>query len=311
MQEPLAPRRDPPRGTKHPEAGHLTHAVSPSSTLPGRVPTPLALAGGEVAARLRGELAPARQAAWSFALSVWTHALEEAQLSGSAPGEVPLVASTDHVGRAVGLSQSAARSAAARLRAASILRPGRRLWLSGESLTPRVGLDLDWPAVLRAVEGDGVALAVCWAIASMPLACAGEWVEVSLPEIREESGYGETAVRRARTVLEERGLLQARRAEGGVSSYRFTARARGVVEAPAPPVATRAPAAVPDVQPVASPERKTVVYGSTPIQMPADTPAEVIVLDSGTRRVLMGALVVETAPDGTRQAWLDGIRLPG
>ncbi len=257
--------------------GFVTASPSRSFAAPRR----LDLSDTELLHRLSGLAPVLRRDAWAFAVALDAHQREAGDLSGS--DLAPAYSRPAQIGASAGLAAGKASDVAGLLRRVGALRPGRGLALAQAVQQPTIGARLDWPGLLRLLDGETAALLVCRTFALLIDGLPGAWVAVEIGDVARQSTYSVATARRARTGLEERGILQSRPMSGAATEYRFAPLAWGERES-------------------ASPENQ--IGGSAPPASTAavqETPAEGVVIEvRGVEvEVAPGAGRVRIEPDGS------------
>ena len=170
----------------------------------------------------------------------------------------------------------------------------------------------DWTAVLPLLRGAGAALSTARATAQAMREdgiSRLDWHTIAEGRLVELTGYAPSTVRRARARLEESGVLEVRRSDGGANAFRFRAAPLGQAPPPAtapvpPGRAEPAESKEPPVHPLAESggggQRLTI--NGTAVELPVGMPLQIapeiggaarLELDSQGRPVLrVGNLVI-------------------
>lgn len=241
--------------------------------------------------------------------------------------ELPL--ESESLTRVLGIKAAAVRSASENLRRAGVwdevrTQSGPKVRFS-EHVCERSSSwgFLDWPRILNALAGDFGAVLLARVYARKIPPPFAIWTAVSNAEVGSHADLGRDAVRRARAVLLERGILEARKSAGQSDELRFSefARGRGDRSAPIPgppsaPVVrttTEAPssASAPPSPGAPSPSESgiTLSVSGLSIAIPAGVGGRLEYLPDGSSRLHLGHLIVETDCGGVQTVYYGAVRL--
>lgn len=153
----------------------------------------------------------------------------------------------------------------------------------------------DWSAILPLLHGAGAALSTARATAQAMRedgVSRLDWHTIAEGRLVELTGYAPSTVRRARARLEEVGVLEVRRSDGGANAFRF--RPSPVDHRP-PPTADsaraadarpREPSAVAASHPTNSgAEAQRITINGTAIELPAGMPLQIAPEIGGAARI--------------------------
>lgn len=204
-----------------------------------------ALSDAAVLARLGSRDRREVREAWTLAVVIAAQAARRGLLSGEDMANVSHRLDPAVLARHTGLTAPAVRQGVQRLRDAAVLGRGGRL--SAVVLEQQVGPTLDWGHLVDAVGGQGDALLVCRAHASLTPSDPEQWTEIASAEVEAYVGCTGRTVRRCRTRLVEAGVVESRPTAGGVTGWRFARPAWTGLPDPVPADPGRSSPAPPSV----------------------------------------------------------------